>query len=67
MPSAYLNALHEEGTREDLLREIGKLYDGNVRLRAALIAARKHIDPDEQPYLAREIALLLDFNGAHEQ
>jgi hypothetical protein len=34
MTSAYLNALHEEGTRDDLLREICKLYDENERLRA---------------------------------
>lgn len=36
MTSAYLNALTEEGTRADLLREIGRLYDLVDQLRAAL-------------------------------
>jgi len=45
MPSSYLNALREEGTREDLLRELGRLYDENERLRAAL----KEIARKESP------------------
>jgi hypothetical protein len=34
--SAYLNALHEEATRDDLLHEVTRLHEENSRLRAAL-------------------------------
>jgi hypothetical protein len=36
MTSAYLNALREEGTREELLREVERLYDENLQLRSVL-------------------------------
>jgi hypothetical protein len=32
MTSAYLNALHEEGTRDDLLREVARLHAEVERL-----------------------------------
>ena len=34
--SAYLNALREEGTREDLLTELGNMYDERIRLEREL-------------------------------
>ena len=34
--SAYLNALREEGTRDDLLRQVEKLYRENQELRAQI-------------------------------
>lgn len=46
-PSAYLNSLNEEGTREDLLHEVGRLYDENVRLRARIKVLEKYVDWNE--------------------
>ena len=47
--SAYLNALHEEGTRDDLLREVGRLYDENVQLRAEVKQLRRELDMIQCP------------------
>jgi hypothetical protein len=40
-PSAYLNALREEGSRDELLHQIGLLYDENEQLRRDLTAQIK--------------------------
>jgi hypothetical protein len=44
MTKAYLNALHEEGTRQDLLEWIIKLDGENDALRAKLASARKALE-----------------------
>lgn len=60
MSSAYLNALHEEGTRDDLLRECSRLY-GELQIAQHQFATAHQLAAAQQAALRKAAGVAREY------